>query len=107
MKTRFRPDGSAITPARMCPCCGYATDSASTLDGARGRAPSPGDFSLCLRCSAILVYGPDLGLLRAPDAALAELAREQPDDHRLLLRARAANLVRQAVDPIPDRGGRA
>jgi hypothetical protein len=47
-----------------CPCCGYVMDSSTVTsvqnretEDAVVRAPEPGDASLCIRCTSILMFG--------------------------------------------------
>lgn len=49
-----------------CPACGHEIDTAGTTDGSEQRA-GPGDASLCVRCTAFLVFNHDMSLRRMSD----------------------------------------
>jgi hypothetical protein len=39
-----------------CPMCGYKFDASSTISGDM-RTPKPGDFTICARCTSLLMFG--------------------------------------------------
>jgi hypothetical protein len=58
-----------------CPFCAHELDAVTPGPGEDAdAAPSPGDFSVCIQCSAVLVFDGDPLALRAPtDAELQEV----------------------------------
>jgi hypothetical protein len=65
-------------PPVACPGCFSKLDAASSLDG--DSPPVTGDFTVCLCCSALLRYGPDMelevtSLAECPIQLRASLAR--------------------------------
>lgn len=46
------------TPPTVCPGCGKVLSAAT----ARNAVPKPGDFSVCVYCTAVLRFNPDLTL---------------------------------------------
>jgi len=72
-----------------CPRCFYQLDCAFAAD-ASDDPPVPGDFTLCFKCGAILVFTDDLDVRPATDDDLEALeARERKELERAqrLLRA--------------------
>lgn len=63
-------------PVTFCPYCGTRLDAATPALG-KGITPSPGDASLCLRCSAWLVFDGDLRPRKPTDAENRVFARDQ------------------------------
>lgn len=76
------------TPAQACPACGYRLDAHTARDG--DAAPRPGDLSLCLRCGAVLEFGPTLRVRALTDAEVDALP---PDEHDEVMRT-AATILR-------------
>jgi len=77
-------------PATSCPSCGYPLDAASDIQG--DATPSPGDLSMCIRCTSFLTFKDDLTLRLMTLEEIAEL----PDDTRNLLtrmRSRAPKIA--------------
>ena len=75
-----------------CPWCDNEVDAATEVreDHPRRRKPQPGDFSICIMCSQLGRYLPDMTLARATDAEIAMLARDHPaamEEIRLAQRA--------------------
>jgi hypothetical protein len=65
-------------PAVACPGCFSKLDAASSFDG--DGPPASGDFTVCLECSAVLRYGPNMELVvtslsECPIQLRASLAR--------------------------------
>jgi hypothetical protein len=58
-----------------CPGCGVEIDTASSPMDLFAR-PSPGDLSICSRCTSILVFTSDLSLAVLTDEAFDTLAEE-------------------------------
>lgn len=54
-------EGTFRMPVCHCPHCGYKLDAAS-VPGNKGKRPIPGDFSVCLKCAAVLRFKDDLTL---------------------------------------------
>lgn len=59
-----------------CPACGTDLDAASDAEG-EGAQPRPGDLSVCVHCSAILVFDEPPAVHRASDVELIELDEDQ------------------------------
>lgn len=89
-----------------CPRCGYRLDADAPPANARYEKPSPGDLSMCLRCSAVLTFAPDLHLrlLTAHewDNSLTPEERAQFEHLRAQNRAR----IRTSPDHPANRLGR-
>ena len=47
-------------PVSRCTCCGHKLDMAMAVGAAR--PPKRGDFTICIRCGTILVFGKKLRL---------------------------------------------
>lgn len=77
-------DEATRLPTSACPTCGYEMDSASSVG--RKATPKPGDFSLCMRCGAVLRFDAELRLEPATSDELTELDEE---GRTTLLRAQA------------------
>lgn len=63
-----------VTPAGRCPGCNYQFDRASSLAG--DHEPEEDDFTLCLKCGAILRFNADLSTREATPAELESLDLE-------------------------------
>jgi hypothetical protein len=48
-------------PPSLCPDCGYQLDCATGVDN--DDRPSPGDLTLCLKCTQFLQYNDDMVLV--------------------------------------------
>lgn len=48
-------------PLSPCPKCNYRLDAA-TLVRPGTALPKPGDFTICLRCGEVLIFGDELAL---------------------------------------------
>jgi hypothetical protein len=66
--------------AGTLPCCGYEVDAATGLD--HEEAPTPGDYTICLNCGAVLRFvegGPPqvvgLDVLELPAEAIVQMQR--------------------------------
>jgi hypothetical protein len=83
-------------PLSLCPQCGQKLDGASTPDGPD--LPDPGDVSVCIYCSSILVFDAELKLALPSPAMLDEILAEDP---RLVTFVQAATEVRKTwTDPV-------
>jgi hypothetical protein len=63
-------------PGSACINCGKDIDAASPVGS--GRAPQSGDFSICLYCRHLMVYGDDLRVRNLTDEEVIEVAGD-PD----------------------------
>jgi hypothetical protein len=71
-------DDSAKTTLAYCPWCGNKMDSASCVSGSGHYAePHSGDYSVCIRCGAFLVFKDDLSLRKADAMDIREMSSEQ------------------------------
>ena len=62
------------TPEQPCPTCGHMlTDCAEVIGTAE---PSVGDFTLCIRCGNVLIFGAGMRLRVARPKEIDELPRE-------------------------------
>ena len=66
-------------PKSHCTNCGTPTDGASCV--AEDRFPSPGDFTICIKCGHLMCFTDELGLREPTDAELVTIA----GDDRLIL----------------------
>jgi hypothetical protein len=62
------------TPVTRCPVCGHKLDAATAVNGKR--PPIPGAVSVCIRCSALLIFDQDLNLRKLAKQDLIELRRD-------------------------------
>jgi hypothetical protein len=63
------------TPRTRCPYCGHKLNAAGLPSG--DAAPAPGDYSVCIACAGVLIFGDDLAL-RKPEPG--ELPTPLPAD---------------------------
>ena len=87
-----RSDSREGVVPSYCPQCHSLNDAASEIGGDTNVYPTPGDFSICLRCGTILRYDHTLHLALVYETELAELNAEERTDLE-----RAATLVRHAL----------
>lgn len=80
-----------------CPRCGHELSAAFAPSDETAR-PSEGDFSVCGRCAALLVYNPDLTLHLA---TAPEIDALDGDVLELLQIQRAVRSLPQDTDPKP------
>ena len=94
--------GERRVPPSPCPCCAAVLDMSGDVF-ADGPPAGPGDFTLCVECAAILVFGSDMQL-RVPRRS--EVARLSPAHCDQLQAARRILLQLHARDgkPPPPRG---
>lgn len=71
--------------AQRCPHCGHRLNASSNA-ASDPAAPVEGDYTLCVRCHEVLVFGPELQL-RVPK--LVELERLDPETLKDIATARA------------------
>jgi|SRR5438270_5518304 hypothetical protein len=58
----------------QCPYCGHQVNGVGELNH-ESEPPEPGDFTLCIRCAGVSVFGPLPHMrLRKPDAGALERA---------------------------------
>lgn len=89
------------TPPNLCPHCGYLLDQATAAYG--DHTPSPGDWSICIRCAAILRFDADLKYEAVTEAELAKLAVEDPKGTRMLRKAQRTAQAMNLCNGWPDR----
>lgn len=77
-------------PVSLCPC-GMPLDGATESGLSGDGAPVPGDYTLCLYCQRMFVFGEGLQLRPMSDEELAEMG---PEDRSAMMKAmRVAMLV--------------
>jgi hypothetical protein len=88
-------------PPSSCPTCGEKWDGATEASNAAA-TPTPGDFSLCIGCGAVLRYSAELVLVLAGDLdelrAAGDLSADQVEGIRM--QQRFIRLSRQTIDAI-------
>lgn len=62
---------TTTTPTSRCPACGYVIDRASSVEG--DATPTPGDFSVCMDCGAVLRFDAALRVRLASGDEVAAL----------------------------------
>lgn len=67
------------TKPDRCPDCGKTIDAAGNASLDETGPPSPGDWSLCFACSAVLVFDENLRVRRPTLAEQAELPEDVLD----------------------------
>lgn len=60
-------------PASECTNCGRKLDAADTVSKA-STGPKPGDYTICLRCGHLMIYGEDHILRNPTSAEITEIA---------------------------------
>lgn len=85
-------------PPSACPDCGYQTDAATSATKSEESRPSPGDVSICMRCSAFLRFDDNMHLVALTSLELRELPKVTRD---MLHRARKVlhDLQREETSP--------
>jgi hypothetical protein len=78
-------------PLSVCPCCGSPNNGCSSPMG--GRGPRPGDVTVCLLCSTVLVFADDM-TTREPTK---KEAREIAGDKNVLAVVAATAKVRGEI----------
>lgn len=66
-----------LNDERECPNCGELLDAATNAELGHETQPKPGDFTLCVRCASVLVFGGDMNLRAAQMDDFAEMKPEQ------------------------------
>src|SRR4051812_10831976 len=87
-----------VVKPQLCLKCGYATDRASSIGGLKPRGPKPGDVTVCIQCTHIMLFNPDL-TLRDPTT---EELRDILEDPRIVA---VVNTIKEASSrrpPKPD-----
>jgi hypothetical protein len=79
-----------------CPCCGHKVDSAMETVGNTHEGPKSGDWSVCIRCAGISVYGDDMQL-RLPSDEETGRIKDYPNLEVLRGHVMTAN-VRRLLD---------
>lgn len=91
------PDHSL--PESACPFCGHKMDHAFSTQ--TDNPPTPGDFSLCIRCGRVLRFAEDMTLLKVEREEMETL-----DTETLLELERASDLIKRANAAAKRRGWR-
>jgi hypothetical protein len=85
-------------PSSPCRSCGREMSGATdSHDPDQPVLPKPGEISICLYCSHVSEYGPDLKLVPLSDAALLEIA----GDPRFIRAMRAVEQFRKMNGYMP------
>lgn len=79
MTDAYAPDHRRL-PAQPCPSCGHPLDAVTQAGAPATEYPEPGDETVCLRCTTVLVFGP-LGELQVepPPQISAQAMQVQAD----------------------------
>jgi hypothetical protein len=83
----FKSGTTTHHAATECPVCKAELDAS---DGLPGERPSPGDYSICCYCAAILRFGEGLELTAMSPSDMAALPvadREELEGHAGLMRS--------------------
>lgn len=78
------PRSHYIIPSR-CPNCFTPLDGATCFES--NRPPTPGDFTVCIYCAHVLVFGHDL-TVRRPTGPERTTAKHDPRVRRIVSAAR-------------------
>lgn len=62
-------------PTAYCPSCKTQLDCASDMKAAN--KPKPGDYTVCIRCGHILIFGAGLKLRELNDSEIVQIAGER------------------------------
>lgn len=92
-------DRTSRTPLSFCYRCGERMDAATAVEN--GTKPSPGAFSICAYCGAILVFDAELRLRRATFDELEQLRKESPTTAEIV--SRSASFFRTRGSPLSER----
>lgn len=65
---------SVPVPEHKCPYCSHALNRVSIPGPDPVPEPEPGDATVCINCSAVLVFGPDLTVHKPTDEEIVDLA---------------------------------
>ena len=99
MKKFIFPHQTRVREAGNCPDCLRRIEAASAADGT-ARVPSPGDFSVCCYCGAILRYAADMQLRRVEDDDRQDLPAAMWDKLQECSRIFKAEARRPATAPV-------
>lgn len=61
-------------PETKCLNCGHKLDAASSIK--HDNAPKPGDVTLCIECSHIMIFTQDMGLRNLSSEEMDEIAKD-------------------------------
>jgi hypothetical protein len=84
-------------PICLCPLCGHSLDSVGSLSDPTA-APSPGDWIVCIGCTAILEFDYQRRLNLVPFAIATRALHEDAD---LLGTVRAIQAMQRTLGPGP------
>lgn len=77
-----------------CPHCGHVMDSViAAFPDDNDKVPGVGDITLCIKCAAILVFKPDLGVRRITVKEMKEIVDGDTELFDKLMRAVVAIMV--------------
>lgn len=71
--------GSHPMPDDACPECRHLFEMATSADF-NGARPKPGDASICIECTTILVFNTDMHVRRMTDDEYQALSHENRDE---------------------------
>ncbi len=71
----MRIGADRIVPDSPCTSCGHVMNRCFSVDA--DAAPSPGDFTLCIRCGHLMAFADDLALRDLTDAEVREVAGDR------------------------------
>jgi len=79
-------------PQSTCLNCGATLDHATSVGGEH--APRSGDFTICIKCQAVMVFADDLSLRGFTDKELEQLKADPEMNHFLTRCVRAMRFLR-------------
>lgn len=85
-------------PPCLCPSCGQLLDAATDSNLA-GKYPSPGDFSVCIKCASVLLFTDAFKLRPATSLEISTLPKKVAVDLN-----RAVLVARQLMQTLQPRG---
>jgi hypothetical protein len=74
---------TALAKQDACPFCGHTLDAVTAGPESPDATPEPGDYSVCIKCASLMVFGDGLKV-RAPTEAEQDEAMSLPDTVSLL-----------------------
>lgn len=78
-------------PECQCPHCGGILSGAASFEG---HAPEPGDFSVCIYCTSVLVFQPNLQVRLATNEDMKSFS---PEEQASLIKYQNAVKILNAV----------
>lgn len=89
------------TPECNCPYCGHKFDRVTSV--AKYASPNPGDFTLCIKCSCLMVFDADLRVRGLTVEELGALDNE-PGLQKVILRTALAIRPRSIGEELKKNG---